>query len=195
MRYFFRRRVPAFNRVLLVESGSRAIAERLLPALRRNHGQHITVDLVTCYAGLPQNAPPDTARFQVSDYPGRAGLKRLCDELLARRDPVIGIICSGEPIMTKWKWALAARLPAKVFIVNENGDYFWLDYSNWRITAYVILLRAGLAGPGALRSLARVALFPFTLIFLLLYAGTVHLRRGLRQTETETGDSTLKHHS
>ncbi len=38
-----------------------------------------------------------------------------------------------------------------------------------------------LAGPGALRSLARLALFPFTLIYLLFYAGTVHLRRGFRR--------------
>ncbi len=180
MRYFFRRRIPAFDRVLLVESGSRGIAERLLPVLRRNHGERLAVDIVTCYAGLPQGFAPGTGIFQVSDYPGRAGLNRLCNELLARRHPVLGIICSGEPIMTKWKWALAARLPAKVFVVNENGDYFWLDYSNWRIIAYVVLLRAGLAGPGALRSLARLALFPFTLIYLLLYAGTVHLRRGLR---------------
>ena len=29
--------------------------------------------------------------------------------------------------MAKWKWALALRLPAKVFVINENGDYFWLD--------------------------------------------------------------------
>jgi len=34
--------------------------------------------------------------------------------------------------MTKWKWWLAAHLRAKVCILNENGDYFYLDYSNWR---------------------------------------------------------------
>jgi hypothetical protein len=32
--------------------------------------------------------------------------------------------------MTKWKWMLAARLPGKVFVVNENGDYFWLDHGH-----------------------------------------------------------------
>lgn len=181
MHYFFRRRIPEFDRVLLVESGSRSITERLLPVLRRNYGERLAVDIVTCYAGLPRGFTQDTAVFQVSDYPGRPGLKRLCAELRARRYPVLGIICSGEPIMTKWKWALAAHLPMKAFVVNENGDYFWLDYSNWRIMSYVTLLRAGLAGPGALRSLARLAFFPFTLVFLLLYAGTVHLRRGLRR--------------
>jgi len=76
---------------------------------------------------------------------------------------------------------LAARLPAKVIVINENGDYFWFDYSNWRIIGYFALLRAGLAGPGAVRGLARVALFPFTLLYLLLYAAAVHLRRGCRR--------------
>lgn len=180
MRFFFRRRIPHFDRCLLVESGSRHIAEGLLPLLRRNHGAHVQADLVTCYGGLPADYPSDTRVFRIPDYPGRTGLKRLFSELLARRYPVLGIICSAEPIMTKWKWAIAARLPAKVFLVNENGDYFWLDYSNWRITAYFALLRAGLAGPGALRSLARLALFPFTLLYLLLYAAAAHLRRALR---------------
>lgn len=166
--------------MLLVESGSREVAESVLPVLRRNHGDSLRIDIVTCYAGLPKGCAPDAAIFHVSDYPGRAGFKRLCGELLARRHPVLGIICSGEPIMTRWKWALAARLPAKVFIINENGDYFWLDYSNWRIIAYFAALRAGLAGPGALRSLARLALFPFTLLYLLLYAAGVHLRRAAR---------------
>jgi hypothetical protein len=142
------------------------------------------IDLVTCYPGVPEGFPPEapnsTRAFRVADYPGRAGLKRLFAELLARRYQVLGIICSAEPIMTKWKWALAARLPAKLFIVNENADYFWCDYSNWRIIAYFALFRAGLAGPGAVRTLARLALAPFTLLFLLCYAAAVHLRRALR---------------
>ena len=43
------------------------------------------------------------------------------------------------------------------------------------------LFRAGLAGAGAVRILARLAMFPFTLSYLLLYAATVHLRRKLRR--------------
>jgi hypothetical protein len=93
---------------------------------------------------------------------------------------VLGILCSGEPIMTKWKWALAARLPAKVFVINENGDYFWLDWGNWRTILRFTINRAGLAGPGAARTLLRAALSPFTLSYLLLYAGAVHLRRAVR---------------
>jgi len=43
-----------------------------------------------------------------------------------------------------------------------------------------VLLRSGLAGAGAVRTLARLFLFPFTLLYLLLYATTVHARRALR---------------
>jgi hypothetical protein len=44
-----------------------------------------------------------------------------------------------------------------------------------------VLLRAGLAGAGAVRTLARAISFPFTLFYLLLYASVVHARRGLRK--------------
>ncbi len=78
------------------------------------------------------------------------------------------------------KWMLAARLPGKVFVLNENGDSFWLDHGHLPAIRYFILFRAGLTGAGAVRTLARVVLFPFTLLYLILYALTVHLRRTLR---------------
>jgi len=185
MRFYFRQRIPQFDRVLLIESGARDVAERLLPALRRNHGEHVSVDLVSCYAEVPAGYAPEepggTRVYRVSDYQGRAGFNRLVGELRDRPYPVVGVICSAEPIMTKWKWALGARLPAKIFVVNENGDYFWLDYSNWRITGYFVLFRAGLVGPGAAGAIARLAFFPFTLAYLLLYAAAVHIRRACRR--------------
>ncbi len=75
---------------------------------------------------------------------------------------------------------LAARLPGKVFVLNENGDYFWMDHGHLATIRYFILFRAGLTGSGAVRTLARVVLFPFSLLYLILYAITVHLRRSLR---------------
>lgn len=180
MRYFFRRRIPDPERVLLVESGSRTISERLLPLLRRNHGSRFAIDLVTCFPGLPDGFPPEMTVYRVSDYAGRAGRKRLYRELRARRYSLLGIFCSAEPIMNKWKWALVAQVPAKVFVINENADYFWLDYSHWRTIARLALLRTGLSGAGSLRTLVRLALFPFTLAALLLYAAFVHTRRALR---------------
>lgn len=177
MRYFFRRKVPSFSRVLLVESGSRHLSEYLLTSLRQCWDPNLVIDLVTCYSGIPASFPPTARVFHISHYPGRSGRRRLYRELRAAGYSVLGIICSGEPVMTKWKWALAARLPAKVFAVNENADYFWLDYSQWQVISHFVLFRAGLSGAGAVRTLARLALFPFTILYLLLYAATVHLRR------------------
>lgn len=178
MRYFLTRRIPDIRRVLLVESGSRQLFDRFIPNLFASLGDELRLDLVTCYAGEPEGFRPDRGKvYRVSDYQGAAGRSRLCSELAANNYSAIGIICSAEPIMTKWKWLLAARVPAKVFILNENGDYFWFDRSNWRIIVHFILFRAGLTGGEAVPTLARLFLFPLTLIYLLLYAAFVHLRR------------------
>ncbi|HWR53433.1 MAG TPA: hypothetical protein VN428_20165 [Bryobacteraceae bacterium] len=178
MLWFFRRSVPDINRVLLVESGSRRIAERLLPLLRSNHGPQVSVDLVTCYPGLPEGYPESTVVFRTPEQPDR---RALFAEIAAGNYPLLGIVCSGEPILLKWKLVLAARLRAKVFIVNENADYFFLDYSHWRILVRLGFDRAGLAGPSAARNLASLALFPLTLAYLLTYAAWVHSARLLRK--------------
>ena len=75
------------------------------------------------------------------------------------------MICSAEPIMAKWKWAIALHVPAKVLIVNENVDYFWFDWSNRKIIGEFALFRAGLTGADAVRSIARLVFFPFTLLY------------------------------
>lgn len=180
MRYFFRRSIPPFSRVLLVESGSRDLFEKLLPILYQNH-PGMVCDLVTCYAGAPRNFREDQGSvYRVSDYPAGPARQRFYRELAANGYNIIGIICSAEPIMTKWKWMLAARLRGKVFVLNENCDYFWLDYGHLENIRYFLLYRAGLTGSGAVRTIARVVLFPFSLLYLILYAMLVHSRRILR---------------
>ena len=42
------------------------------------------------------------------------------------------------------------------------------------------MFRAGMTGAAAIPTLARLIFFPLSLTYLLLYAGTVHLRRRLR---------------
>jgi len=180
MRHFFTKSIPPFSRVLLVESGSRELFENLLPVLYRNHPE-MRCDLVTCYAGAPKNFRSDQGSlYRVTDYPDSSSRQRLYDELGRNCYVIVGIICSAEAIMTKWKWMLAARLPGKVFVLNENGDSFWLDRGHLAAIRYFILFRAGLTGSGAVCTLARVVLFPFTLLYLILYAVAVHFRRSLR---------------
>ncbi len=183
MRYVLRRGHPPVNAILLVESGSRHLLERVLPNLRQNWGDDIFIDLVTCYSGLPEGFRPQTTRvYRVADYRGRRLRGQLYRQLRQNGYAFTGILCSDEPVMTKWKWALALRVPAKVFIINENADYFWFDIRNWNKVRIVALQRSGLAGAGAVRMLAQVVAFPFTLLYLLLYATVVHTRRALRRS-------------
>ena len=182
MKYFFTGRLPEVDSILLVESGSRAVLEKVVPGLRQTWGAGVRIDLVSCYATLPAGMDAETTHaYRVGDYRGSEGRGKLYKELRGRRYSLMGIICSEEPLMFKWKWALTARVPAKVFIINENGDYFWLDRMHFKLIRKFVLLRAGLAGSGAVRTLARVISFPFTLLFLLLYATVVHARRALRK--------------
>jgi len=176
LRYFFSRGNPPFTKVLLIESGSRRLFDDLIPGLYETYGEDLEIDLVTCYAGVPQGFQGKV--FRVGDYQGGAARKRLYTELADYQ--IAGIICSGEPIMTKWKWALGAQLRAKIFVLNENGDYFWLDWGHLRTIAHFMLFLAGMTGASAIPTLARLLFFPVTISYLLLYAGFVHLRRKLR---------------
>lgn len=181
MRYFLRLRFPSVERILLVESGSRHLIEQLVPILRQ-YWPAAPIGLVTCYAGLPAvlAQEPATEVYRVGDYQGRAGRRRLYRELAGRGYAVMGILCTGEPIMTKWKWALAWAVPAKVFLVNENCDFFWLDRSQLATLLRFILYRAGLSGAQAAPTALRLLLFPLTLLYLAAYAAWAHARRGLR---------------
>ena len=175
LRRFLSKSVPKLNHVVLVESGDREIFEKLLPSLYEASPK---VDLVTCFAGPPRNF--DAARgciYNIAEYQGREGRKRLYAELWEKHYSAVGIICADQPIMTRWKWVVAAQLPGKLFIVNENVDYFWVDRGNWRIVRKFALFRAGLSGADAVRTLTQLAAFPFTFLYLLLYAGWVHARR------------------
>jgi hypothetical protein len=44
-----------------------------------------------------------------------------------------------------------------------------------------VLFRSGLAGAGAVRTLVRLISFPFTLLYLLIYATFAHAGRALRK--------------
>ena len=180
MKLFFSRHIPLFDRVLFVESGSRDIAESLLPKLY-DRSPGMKLDLLTCYGGAPLAFRADQGELlSVLDYPDAPSRDKLFTRLATNNYSVTGIICSAEPIMTKWKWYAAWKLPAKTLIINENADFFWFDRGNWRTIVHFILFRADLTGGDAVRTLLRLALFPLSIAYLLLYAAFVHTRRVLR---------------
>ena len=181
MRYFLTGRQPQPAALLLVESGSRRLLEEVAGGLRQSWGADVRIDVATCYDGLPRGFNSAATRvYRVSQYRRLGARLRLVRELARNRYSHLGIVCSGEPILMKWKWALALALPAKVFVVNENCDYFWLDRKHLSVVRRFALARAGMGGAGAVRLPARLLAFPFTLAGLLLYAAAVHARRLLR---------------
>jgi len=178
MRYFFSRRVPPFARVLLIESGSRHLLDKLLPHFYEHYDPAMQLDVMTCFASDPAAFAPARGRiFRTQDYSRRD----LARQLRARRYSILGIICSGEPMLAKYKWALAGMLSAKLLIINENGDYFWVDRGHLRAIRGFIAHRGGFSGAGLGRTIARFLIFPFTLAYLLLFAAGIHIRRQLRR--------------
>ncbi len=164
--------------MLVIESGSRELIETFLPRFQHHFGTAMEVDLVTCYTGRP--AGFEGRVYSIADYRAPENRGKLFQELAPRKYDVIAMLCSAEPIMTKWKWSIAFRLDAKVLIINENVDFFWLDRSNWRAIVHFVQYRAGMTGAAAIPTLARLLFFPVTLAYLMLFAGAVHFRRWLR---------------
>lgn len=182
MDLFFSRRIPHFTHVVLVESGPRQLFDDFIGDLYRLHGDHIQLDLVTCYSGQPATFRASNGHiFRIQDYPGWDGAKRLALTLRHRQASVLGIICAGVPVMSKWKWMLAAALRAKVFAMNENGDYFWLDYSNTKTMLHFAAFRAGMTGDNSVWLPLRAAVYPFAMLYFALFAVWMHTRRALRR--------------
>ena len=143
MRYFLSGRLPQVTSILLVESGTRGLLEGLIPGLRQAWGDQINIDLVTCYATLPKGFEAHNTRlFRIGDYRGYAAQKRLFRELSSNNYALVGILCSGEVVMAKWKWVIAMGMAAKVFIINENGDYFWFDRMHLGAIRQFVLYRS-----------------------------------------------------
>jgi hypothetical protein len=181
VRYFLSRRAAPLTGVLLIESGSRSLIEAVAPHLRQTWARDVPIDLLTCFGGLPAGLGPETKVYRVTDYTTSESRSELLRQLRARNYSTVGMICSAEAIMTKWKWMIALRLPVKVFIINENGDYFWVNREQSATLREFSLIRMGLAGEGAVRTIGRLLVFPFSVLFLLLYAFAAHSGRIVRQ--------------
>ncbi len=178
MRYFFSRYIPPFTRVLLVESGSRGAFDTLVPLLYRLYGEAMELDLVTCHPTTPTGFRGRV--YRVDDYSSPAARRQLFRELASSEYAALGILCSGEPIMTKWKWALVARLRAKVFVINEYAGFLLVDWGQTRNLAHFARVRLGLSGAAATPAVMRFLLVPFSLLYLLLFAAIVHTKRRIR---------------
>jgi len=181
MRFVFRPVGVAMSRVLVVESGPRTLSERFLQHLYTHHPAE-QVDLLTCYEGGPSNLELHRGGVtSIHSHTGFAGRRALMRTLARSRYDVVAIFCAGQPIMTRWKWAVALRVPAKVLIVNENADYFWLDSGNLSNLRALVKERMNWRVAASPRLFFELLAYPFVLGYLLAYAGWIHSRRLLRQ--------------
>ncbi len=168
------------DRVLLVESGSRSFCERFLAHLYAEHPAK-RVDVLTCYEGGPQNF--DFQRGEILSIHRVKGSGRMAflGKLKENNYSVLAIMCSNEDIMTRWKWAAVWKIPAKLLIVNENADYFWMDTANLGNLMVLIRRRSGLHSGPSLEMMLGVVAAPFVYLFLLSNAAWVYARRALRR--------------
>ena len=89
----------------------------------------------------------------------------------------MGIVCSGEPRHDQVEVGARAAHSGQDFRHQRERRLLLAGPQASRArSGNLCCLRSGLAGAGAVRTLARVISFPFTLLYLLLYATTVHAR-------------------
>lgn len=180
MRFLLSRRTPPLDRILLIESGQRHVSERFLQHLYQDR-QARQVDLLSCYTDAPLGFDSTRGRvFFTHQATTNSARNDFLRDLARRQYSAVCLLCTGDPIMTKWKWMAAARVPSKVLIVNENIDYYWLDIHHWRSAKAMVRHRMGLHGTGPLHMVGQAVAFPITLAILLAFAAGVHAKRLLR---------------
>lgn len=177
IRRFWSLATPPLRRILLIESGSREYADNWLRWLSAEE-RRACVDLLTCFDGRP-NHLGGGAVFQTRDYVTKQARRGLIDEFRRNRYDAVAVMCTGEPVMTKWKWCVAAAVPAKVMIVNENADWFWLHRDQWSTVRKFASARLGLSGAGAARAPMQLLALPFSLAYAAAATLYFHLRRRL----------------
>ena len=170
---------PKLRHVLLIESGARDAAGKFLAEVY-GLAENERVDVLTCYRNAPDAFDASRGRIFFTHDAQNGGRSKLFQTLSQSGYSAICMLCTGDSIMTKWKWAAAARIPAKVMIVNENADSFWLDRGHMRDLRNLLIERSGLKELTPLRTLAHAIAFPFTLAIVLSFAGYMKSRRALR---------------
>lgn len=178
MRWFLSGRVPHPTRILLVESGSRHLLERAVAQMNR-HFPTARYDLCTCFPGVLETAPVDQV-WRVNEARSLGAKLSMARAVVRTRPSIAALLFSREPVMFNWKMLLLAVLPSKIIVINEHGDYFWLDRKNLKILRSFVGARLGVGGDAFLRAASQVLVFPFVFLFLVFYALVTYLARWTR---------------
>ena len=174
MKDFFGKRFPSSGDVLIIESGSAHITDRARAGLRRMFPQS-PLHLATCWPN--RDAEDFEHVYSVGEYAGRAEKLGLVRKLRQHGYSVLAVLCTGEPIMSLWRTLALALVPAKVIIINENGDFFWLSWENRATLRSFLSARWGVNLRHGVKIILLALLFPFTVLYLMLTALFYYLRR------------------
>ena len=174
MKDFFQDDVPLARDILLIESGSQDIFSRALANIRQSFPE-ARLHLLTCWPEAPPG--PFASLFRVRDYPSRRDKLRLLGSFRRKPSDILVVVCSKEPVMYAWKMLALLWVPAKTLVVNENGDYFWLDWNNRRALRRFLQSRWVIIRKEFLLTVLRAIIFPFTVLFLLANAALLYSRR------------------
>lgn len=178
MKWILSGRIPDPARILLVESGTRSAMERAV-AMMHHHFPAARFDLCTCFPGVPVG-PPFGQVWRVPEARSLGAKLSLARQIAGTRPPIAALIFSGEPIMFNWKLLLLLLLPSKIIIINEHGDFFWLDRKHLSVLRSFVGARLGVGGDALFRALFQVLLFPFVFLYLAGYALVTYLARWTR---------------
>ncbi len=136
-------------------------------------------DLCTCFPGLPADGSFDTV-FRVTDAGDALSKGRMVLAMRHARPSIAALVFSGEAILLPWKLLLMLLLPSKLLVVNENGDFFWLDWSNRAVLREFLRVRFGVDGLELLRACYRALILPLSVLFLAVLALFSYLGRWTR---------------
>jgi len=190
VKWFWRRGAPPIQRLLLVESGPRADAQRLVPYLRSAVCGDAPIDLFTCLPREPTGLGEGSRAWRSYDAQTSSERWKMLLELRKERHTAAAILCGDSPVLAGWKLVLTVLLPAKILFVDEVEGTFWLDREHWRKAWQLGILRSGIRSPEFAHRMMQIVAFPFHIWVLLGFAAKVHLGRVMRETApTERVDS------
>lgn len=178
MKWFLSGRAPHATKILLVESGSRHLLERAAAEMSR-HFPTAKFDLCTCYTGVLEAVAVDQV-WRVNEVRSFGAKLSMARAVIRTRPPIAALLFSGEPVMFNWKMLLLAALPSKIIVINEHGDFFWLDRKNLALLRSFVGARLGVGGDAFLRAVSQVLVFPFVFLFLVFYTLVTYLARWTR---------------
>jgi hypothetical protein len=178
MRWFLSGRVPPPERILLVESGSRHLLERAAAEMSR-HFPEARFDLCTCFPGAPA-APAVDRVWRVNEARSLGAKLSMAGSIVRARPPIAALLFSGEPVMLNWKLLLLLALPSKIIVVNEHGDFFWLDRKHLTVVRTFLGARMGVGGDAFLRAIFQILVFPIVFLYLVCYTLVTYLARWTR---------------